>query len=638
MKKVIIVLLACFSFLFSNQSNSFSIRKIQIVTPNVWYAALNYNGGPAILKTTNSGTNWTLYTNIFGGMMPPDLINDFCFGDVNTGYACGGNQTVYWIGKTTNGGITWDTINYANENGKNAIWFLNGNTGVVCGVQHYGNPYENGVFETTNGGLNWISKNISFERSVSFVVNSDNNHYFTNIVFYPNLYKHTFGIPGCVGSLALNASEYATVSSLNFMNADTGMFTCIMKTDDNICFGATTDAGNSWININDLNYSFSEIKSSGNAFYCLARESGIYKLAKTTNLGVSWSFQNYDVSGYVQPNLLAVKDNLFFIANWSGNDTNAMIRSTNSGVNWSYMKVPSPTSVITGIVRYSDNNQLVTSGKVKAFKYINSSGDIAFIDSAEISSDGKYVLGNIRTDSLYIGVYPNSAPIKDYVISYYSSTTYWTQAELIRPSGRMRDINIRVQRMINTNANNSVSGKVMNINKTLGNLKDAILYASNGGAYVGCSITDNNGVYHLASLPAGNLKIRVDRFGYSKDSTYVTVTSTSNTDSVIFYLNRLSSGIREINNTVPDNYFLKQNYPNPFNPSTTIEFSIPKSGNVSLMLYDITGREIGTLFNGFKPAGNYAVDIKVESFASGLYFYRISVNNFIATRKMLLIK
>ncbi|MFZ4590704.1 MAG: T9SS type A sorting domain-containing protein, partial [Ignavibacteria bacterium] len=89
---------------------------------------------------------------------------------------------------------------------------------------------------------------------------------------------------------------------------------------------------------------------------------------------------------------------------------------------------------------------------------------------------------------------------------------------------------------------------------------------------------------------------------------------------------------------IPKIYELFQNYPNPFNPTTKINFSIPKSGFVSLKIYDITGREVKTLLNEIKQAGNYAVDFNGSLLSSGVYFYRIQSGDFVMTKRMVLVK
>jgi hypothetical protein len=89
---------------------------------------------------------------------------------------------------------------------------------------------------------------------------------------------------------------------------------------------------------------------------------------------------------------------------------------------------------------------------------------------------------------------------------------------------------------------------------------------------------------------------------------------------------------------IPEKYSLAQNYPNPFNPVTKINFAIPKQGFVTLKVYDILGREIRSLVNEVKPAGNYSVDFNASELSSGVYFYRIESGSFTDIKRMVLIK
>ncbi|HSW55579.1 MAG TPA: T9SS type A sorting domain-containing protein, partial [Ignavibacteriaceae bacterium] len=101
-----------------------------------------------------------------------------------------------------------------------------------------------------------------------------------------------------------------------------------------------------------------------------------------------------------------------------------------------------------------------------------------------------------------------------------------------------------------------------------------------------------------------------------------------------------TTSVEDISNgEIPVNFTLYQNYPNPFNPSTTIQFSLPKSGDVTLKVYDILGREVATLLNETKNAGSYEVDFNASQLSSGIYFYQLSVGNeFRQTKKLVLIK
>ncbi len=90
---------------------------------------------------------------------------------------------------------------------------------------------------------------------------------------------------------------------------------------------------------------------------------------------------------------------------------------------------------------------------------------------------------------------------------------------------------------------------------------------------------------------------------------------------------------------LPTEFSLSNNYPNPFNPSTKISFSLPQNGNVSLMIFDVTGKEVKTVIeNSMRQAGNYTLNLDMSGFSSGVYFYQISFNNLLQTKKMLLLK
>lgn len=93
------------------------------------------------------------------------------------------------------------------------------------------------------------------------------------------------------------------------------------------------------------------------------------------------------------------------------------------------------------------------------------------------------------------------------------------------------------------------------------------------------------------------------------------------------------------NESLPTEYRLLQNYPNPFNPVTKIKYELPKESKVTIVIYDILGREIAKLINNdLKQAGRYEVEFSGKNFASGIYFYKLVTDNFVDTKRMVLIK
>lgn len=89
---------------------------------------------------------------------------------------------------------------------------------------------------------------------------------------------------------------------------------------------------------------------------------------------------------------------------------------------------------------------------------------------------------------------------------------------------------------------------------------------------------------------------------------------------------------------ISKNFELYQNYPNPFNPTTTISYTLQPSGNITLKVFDVLGREVATLVNESKSAGRYSIQFDASSLSSGIYFYRLQDGNFIQTKEMVVAK
>jgi hypothetical protein len=101
--------------------------------------------------------------------------------------------------------------------------------------------------------------------------------------------------------------------------------------------------------------------------------------------------------------------------------------------------------------------------------------------------------------------------------------------------------------------------------------------------------------------------------------------------------------IRQIFETIPDNFSLSQNYPNPFNPTTKIDFALPRSADVSITIYNLMGQQVNVLMNSNLEYGYHTViwnglDQFGRPVSSGVYFSELRTRNFRQTKKMLLLK
>lgn len=109
-----------------------------------------------------------------------------------------------------------------------------------------------------------------------------------------------------------------------------------------------------------------------------------------------------------------------------------------------------------------------------------------------------------------------------------------------------------------------------------------------------------------------------------------------------FIMNWLEKGttsdVKQIGGIIPTEFTLSQNYPNPFNPTTQINYSLPKSGMVTLKVFNTLGQEVATIFKGEQNAGNYAATFDGTHLASGVYMYQLSAGDITITKKFVLMK
>jgi N-acetylneuraminic acid mutarotase len=108
--------------------------------------------------------------------------------------------------------------------------------------------------------------------------------------------------------------------------------------------------------------------------------------------------------------------------------------------------------------------------------------------------------------------------------------------------------------------------------------------------------------------------------------------------STIWNFTTVTTGIHKISSEVPNSFRVYQNYPNPFNPSTKIRYDLPKNSFVKLVVFDMLGREIETLVNENQTTGVYEATFDASQYPSGLYFYRLTTENYSETKKMILMK
>ncbi len=158
-------------------------------------------------------------------------------------------------------------------------------------------------------------------------------------------------------------------------------------------------------------------------------------------------------------------------------------------------------------------------------------------------------------------------------------------------------------------------------------------YVESTGKVNTLKLSSNEGQIKLSVHNAKGLTLRI------KDAIDGTIFNSELTEGTEITIPAgLSSVLVESGSIIPLTYELSQNYPNPFNPSTKIKYQIPKDGHVKIAVYDVLGKEVNVLTDGFRVAGSYEARFDASSFSSGVYFYKMTSGDFSDLKKMIVIK
>jgi photosystem II stability/assembly factor-like uncharacterized protein len=397
----------------------------------------------------------------------------------------------------------------------------------------------------------------------------------------------------------------------------------------------------------------------------------------------SWSDQTTGLS-YPLLSVSAVSDNVC----WTAGNLGRVFRTTNKGVNWLLSMGDLPaTNNVYSIYGFDANSALVTTSSASAtFIYKTTNGGANW--TQVFSQTGGFM------DAFYF-INANTG----FAIGDQAGTPRWSIFKTTNAGTTWDSTGLYVPAGADAGYNNSVCGVGSKIWFGTNGLK--VMYSSNSGtSWVPQTLSeatvqaiwfndDSRGLAGGDSLMittnGGVSWTRLNSIGYSAFSgicgagsswwytrRYSTQVSFSSNNGVSWvaqwtappsaYYNHMSLsrtgatiwavrqdgfisrygqpvvGIEQIGSEVPSQYSLSQNYPNPFNPVTKINYALPQNGFVKLTVYDALGRVVNNLVNENKTAGSYSVDFNASELTSGIYFYRLEVNGFSETNKMLLIK
>lgn len=218
---------------------------------------------------------------------------------------------------------------------------------------------------------------------------------------------------------------------------------------------------------------------------------------------------------------------------------------------------------------------------------------------------------------------------------YRAQQTFWYYRDLVYGQVFLGDPLTRIYtsmpRKLTVTAKDSAGFCVATVSSPQGREQGIVLTLSDSSGLLESRVSSNNGSVTFATELALGRSYAVFATGSRTTVGHVALTPSITTD------------VREDRDMMPSDYSLYQNYPNPFNPSTVISFDLPKATKVTLTIINLLGQEISRPVEQFLPAGLHRIewdgrDNYGRPVASGVYFYRLSSDEFSATRKLALVR
>lgn len=378
------------------------------------------------------------------------------------------------------------------------------------------------------------------------------------------------------------------------------------------------------------------------------------QIIRSTDGGTTWSIVPFSTTSRTTFNCIQMIDNN---TGYASGTLSALYRTTNGGVNWDSVAIDALAS---------------GTHSFRKVEFINANTGWVFGTFISTQTDSATVYkttnAGVNWTKQYVPQYPGSSSGLSrgvYGADMLNATTGWLVSYQPRPyrttdggttwtldsisdgfGGFMYDVKM-------FSATNGIiagsSGRIYKLNAS--NIWDTVSvptrsYSFNGLDFISPSAgyaVGSTGIV-IATTNGGTTWTQTNTFGSTNNNVYITPDTKAfivGSNGYIHKNNNILTGVAgNENSLLPTKYTLEQNYPNPFNPTTTIKFSLPKAGIVTMKIYDVAGREVMRLINNQNMSAGYQTQLFNGSMlSSGVYFYSLIVdNNLIATKKMVLVK
>lgn len=643
-------------------------------------AAINFNG---IYRSTDNGESWSYFglnEHLFSGLY---VLGNTVFAaseDSQSVYVNSGNDTNWSM---INNGITGTIYNfdynaaYVFASGDSGI-FRTSNQGTLWERTDDGNlPYvyslttpgnevfagvrrkSVGIFRSTDSGDNWNSASGGLEMRKVIGIGSLSNYVFAGVEIISVKRSSNLGNTW----FSAGPEFYLTGFAVN----DHSLYASQIY--DQAGVYRSSDLGSSWTDIgNGVVYDIWAFTVTNERVYALASNPVTPGLYMTTNDGINWTNVGDHFTEYVRANEseLSISNNyngLRLTSHDGANRTkigyqlylyayendlivsdifNGMQLTTNDGANWTSMNNGTPANHSHSIIAkdsmifaafpgfgvyvttnkgesWSPVNNGLTEPNINCFyihrnKLFAGSGSGVFVTAnngqiwseisngiesqriTSLSSDGRYLFAGTESSGVWRYLLEDPLPVE---LQSFTANVTGSKVRLDwRTTSELNNVGFEIQRSISGSDAWSVQGFV------------------NGNVN---SNNQNHYYFDDMNVPSGSYNYRLKQIDLNGN---ISIFDLSGTVSI----------------GIPDKFALHQNYPNPFNPVTTIIYDLPNDGTVTIKLYDLLGREIRILLNEMKAAGYYKVILNAGDLAGGVYFCELKAGEFVAVRKLVVLK
>jgi photosystem II stability/assembly factor-like uncharacterized protein len=536
----------------------------------------------SILRSTDNGDNWNSSSIGLGGSDILYLYPTFQGSIIATAENLSFTDTVF-ISRDT--GVSWTGF------GKSIAYYFSDPHGISIFRSSY-----YAIQRTTDDGLSWTTP----------YYNSSSNHVYT-LAFDSSGHLLATANFGVLRSTDLG-NTWDTISTGFIAQMTSSLF----STSDHITFASSnrsgtfrsSNGGNSWTPVASLPYMVEQFAEHPNGNLFATHGGNLYR---STDRGISWTSRPIN-DNFSYPYYLAIDSFGTVFASGSYSTLPSMWsapriwRTTDEGLMWTIVSSPSPSGLFwypKAFLRSPQGHFFACFWGYSSSLFLRSIDDgVTWIEIANgfPSNDYATTLLSTSTDQIFAGTSSHG------LFMSTDDGTNWYPTNF-----GLTDINaIAVNRFghlfIGTNS--------------------AGVFRSNDGGNEWFTINSN-----LPDLCVLSLSIDTDGYLLVGTRSCGVWRSLSPTTDVHYF-----------SHDTPFFFSLYQNYPNPFNPITTIKFQIPSTSFVILKVFDLLGKELSTLVNEKKSAGEYQVLWNGHGFSSGVYFYRLTANDFVETKRFVLLK